>query len=552
MSDVSGRKLLWILPDLGQGASGGLQTIFRHITYLQERGARCDVSMIAEQTAAEYDLRKRIRTYYDCVDMGIVDVTMIDGSDYDLCIATMNTTIPHALATGCPRVAYFVQDYEPLFYPMGDAYISAAATYSCGAIPITIGRWLAAKLAAEHGVQSYVTSFGADLTLYRPLRQPGGDEMRKERAICAIWQPEKPRRCSRLVESALLAFHELCPDVKIYLYGSKTRSDRLEGIAEHLGVLTKKECNELYNRCLVGLSMGSSNPSRIPFEMMSAGLPVVDLYQENNWYDLPAGPVCLAKPTPDALACALSRIVLNRDLQADLSRRAVSFMADRPMSLETEEFANAVCGICLGEQLTIHADDHRRMYDDGPVDADERAREVWSRLQREELQGASRPLNGRYVRIAVSSVVEASEWKAYVWHDEHQRDMQCYVLHPSSGGANQYEAVFDINEHDSFSGKYFIHVYANIDGADCMAATLDQLIAHPQRELIAREKAEKAETADTAAAKPSSTAPVFPFAVVELDVSTSAPKDVSDTDEAHREQAPRERRRGLFKRFMRG
>ena len=551
MNDMSGKRLLWILPELGQGASGGLQTIFRHISYLQKRGTQSDVILIAERATAEYELRKRISKCYDCDGIRIVDFATVDGSDYDMCVATMNTTVQYALTTGCSRIAYFVQDYEPWFYPMGDSYVNAAATYSDDVTPITIGRWLSAKLSLEHGVQSYVTCFGSDSSIYRPLPREAGDKTRTEQAICVIWQPEKPHRCAGLVESTMRVFHALCPDVKIYLYGSNKRSERLEGVVEHLGILTKQECNELYNRCLVGLSMSSSNPSRIPFEMMSAGLPVVDWYQANNLYDLPDGPVRLAKPTPDALASALAEVVGDKDLQADLSKQAIDFMAARPIHLETEEFANAVYDICQGGRPTIDADPHRRLYDCAPIEASNHAREIWRGLQRMDLLESFKPLNGRYVRVMVSSSVKADGWKAFVWHDENQRDMRCYALHPSVDDASRHETVFDLDDHDSFSGRYHIHVYATIDGQDLIAAIVDQDIAHPDRESLARKASEEAVVTDTSDS--SSRVPEFPFAVLELESSESAPQDVAAAENAsHESHRQRGRRRGLIGRFVRG
>ena len=55
--------------------------------------------------------------------------------------------------------------------------------------------------------------------------------------------------------------------------------------------------------------MSASNPSRIPFEMMAAGLPVVELYKENNIYDMPDEGVLLARPTPEAIASAIIHLV---------------------------------------------------------------------------------------------------------------------------------------------------------------------------------------------------------------------------------------------------
>ena len=94
------------------------------------------------------------------------------------------------------------------------------------------------------------------------------------------------------------------PDIIIYLYGSskKVRTD-FEYVNK--GIISVEECNQLYNKCRVGLCISATNPSRIPFEMMSTGLPVVDIYGENNLYDYPDDVINLAQSSPDAIAQAL-------------------------------------------------------------------------------------------------------------------------------------------------------------------------------------------------------------------------------------------------------
>ena len=103
------------------------------------------------------------------------------------------------------------------------------------------------------------------------------------------------------------------PKVKIYLYGSsQSAKGSIWFEHEHLGLLKLYDCNELYNRCAVGLCLSSSNPSRIPFEMMAAGLPVVELWRENNLYDLSPKAVSLSDQTPESLAEGILRLLADQ------------------------------------------------------------------------------------------------------------------------------------------------------------------------------------------------------------------------------------------------
>ncbi|MDA4182763.1 glycosyl transferase family 1, partial [Escherichia coli] len=80
---------------------------------------------------------------------------------------------------------------------------------------ITIGRWLRYKLQNDFAVESYHFEFGANHNIYK--RVP---TIQKEKAVCFIYQPDKPRRCSRIGIEALGIVKHCMPDVKIYLYGS--------------------------------------------------------------------------------------------------------------------------------------------------------------------------------------------------------------------------------------------------------------------------------------------------------------------------------------------
>ena len=189
-------------------------------------------------------------------------------------------------------------------------------------------------------------SFCADTNVYKKL-----DNVEKENAVCFIFQPEKPRRCSNIGIRALLLVKALRPDVKIYLYGSDV-DIKLDVEMENLHIMPIDKCNELYNKCKVGVCMSSSNPSRIPFEMMAAGLPVVDLYRENNLYDIPEDGVLLADTSPEAIATAIIKILDDDKLQQSMSKKGYEFMKNYPIEKGFEEFLYFVNNILDDKNIT--------------------------------------------------------------------------------------------------------------------------------------------------------------------------------------------------------
>ena len=239
---------------------------------------------------------------------------------------------------------YFVQDYEAMFNPMGDAYLMAENSYRYGLIPITIGRWLKHELASRFRVPAYHFDFGADNRIYRPLGQP------REQAICFIYQPDKPRRCSRIGIEALGIVKHHRPDVKVYLYGSPVNEKGNVWFEhEHLGLLKLQDCNALYNRCALGLCLSSSNPSRIPFEMMAAGLPVVEFWRTNNLYDMPPTAVSLSEQTPESLAENILGLLADANERELMSQAGVAYMSGRPLQGETEQFKTIITRILNGQ-----------------------------------------------------------------------------------------------------------------------------------------------------------------------------------------------------------
>ncbi len=329
-------RAAWVLPSLIEG-SGGHRTILQNVQYLIRKGYECDVYVEDKgEVKNSEELRRQAETLFGKHDCRFILGYDIQG-EYDIIFATAWFTAKVVRDCNSKAVkAYFIQDFEALFNPMGDGYILACNSYGYGLKPVTIGRWLSHKMQTEYRTPSRYFDFCADRRIYRPL-----PETKKEHAICFVYQPDKPRRCSVLGIEALGIVKFLRPDVKIYLYGSNIKGN-VWFEHENLGIIPLEKCNALYNKCEVGLCISSSNPSRIPFEMMAAGLPVVDLYMENNFYDMPNEGVRLAHTTPESIAQALIEILDHRETAAEMSEAGKRYMADKDLEHGFEQFYAAV------------------------------------------------------------------------------------------------------------------------------------------------------------------------------------------------------------------
>ena len=85
--------------------------------------------------------------------------------------------------------------------------------------------------------------------------------------------------------------------------------------------------------------------------MMAAGLPVVDLYLENNLYDMPDTSISLAEPTPEAIATAIISILDDDHKQKAMSKAGIEFMSRYPINKGFEQFGEIVDAIINNQKL---------------------------------------------------------------------------------------------------------------------------------------------------------------------------------------------------------
>lgn len=387
------KRAAWILPSLLEG-SGGHRTILQNASYLASKGDfLCDLYVEDDGiTKNNEELRERAEKLFGpCPGCRFFLGYSLKESMYDVLFATAWYTakVVRDIPLDVSKI-YFVQDFEACFSPMGDGYLLACNSYCYGLKPITIGKWLTHKMCTEFGSPSQYFDFCADKEIYFP-----DGNVEKENAICFVYQPDKPRRCSTIGIEALGIVKYLRPEVKIYLYGSAQRGSVW---FEHtnLGILSTEECNSLYNRCKVGLCISSSNPSRVPFEMMAAGLPVVDLYMENNLYDMPDDAITLAHYTPESIAQALIDILDSPERQNKISAAGRAFMREKGLNVGYEQFYQAVLHVMDGTIPEMRG--MEKMYTAAPVVSDVVSR-VGNIQIPSDIMGDQTGLIGRLKRI---------------------------------------------------------------------------------------------------------------------------------------------------------
>lgn len=333
------KKAAWVIPSFFKG-SGGCRTIFQHINYMAE-DYECDVYVYdVGDYRNEAQLKKAANRFYGiCKCNFFLGEEINEEKQYDAVIATSWFTVESVCKySGAAKKYYFVQDYEPMFYSVGDEYVLARNTYTQGLHVITIGKWLAWKISKDCDCATQYFDFCVDRSKYYRI-----ENIQKEKAVCFICQPEKSRRCSKVGLEALRIVKKRFPETTIYLYGG-TKKIHTDFEYVNKGIISVEDCNQLYNKCAVGLCISATNPSRIPFEMMATGLPVVDIYWENNLFDYSDEAIVLAQSDPTSIAQAIIDILENEELRQSLIASSQKFMLDRDLRYGFSQFMKILDG----------------------------------------------------------------------------------------------------------------------------------------------------------------------------------------------------------------
>lgn len=302
-------KIGWVMSPPGRG-SGGHQNIYRFIKFLEESGHECSIylySNFEERTITE--IQRSMGPSYADVAARMYWLDDSDVEDNDAVFATgWETAYPVYGLSEKLHKFYFVQDYEPYFFPVGSEYVLAENTYRFGFTGITAGGWLSKKLNNDFGMKTDHFDFGSDENHYVHRNSSA----RKE--ILFYARPVTARRGFEMGIKALAKFHKINPDIIINLVGWDTSTYKIPFPHNNLMMLELNELSTLYNRCSAALVMSLTNMSLLPLELLSCGtIPVVNDGENNRLVsDNPF--IAYADNSPVALAEKLDEVVRRKDL----------------------------------------------------------------------------------------------------------------------------------------------------------------------------------------------------------------------------------------------
>lgn len=314
--------------------SGGHTTGFRMVRALEEAGHRCVIHLYDKHGSPVAYHSKVIRECWPALQARVVDIR--DGVECaDAYVATSWSTAHVLGAHGSKpgRRMYFVQDYEPFFYPRGSEFALADDTYRFGFRTIALGGMVAEMLRTNHGIRVDRIPFGTDLSMYR-LTNTGPRD-----GVVFYAKPRVARRGYALAMAALREFNRSQPGQSIHLFGDA--QVRPPFPAHVHGTVSPAALADMYNSSVAGLAISFTNISLVPYEMLACGAIPVMNSDPHARHELCNPTVRWAAATPSALAGELLAAVRHHDISG-IARRAADSAIGLDWCRAQQEFVRIV------------------------------------------------------------------------------------------------------------------------------------------------------------------------------------------------------------------
>lgn len=278
-----GKRVLFVLP--ARTAGGGGNIILLEADRLRRLGIDAHIVNLSSNRdifIASYP-ENTLPTHFVDSPEAIVELAM----SFDAVVATLYLTVewlaPLAKREGAPRIAYYVQDYEPDFFP-AEHPEHARALKSYSLIPnarlVTKTQWNRRILQEKCGATASVIGIDYDDERYFPSRvsQAGNSIVR----VCAMLRPQTPRRAPELTARVLkLLKTKFGSQVSIHTFGCNDNDPSYHALGldiehENLGECSPEAVSQLLRRTDVFLDLSSFQAMGLTaLEAMACGAAVV-------------------------------------------------------------------------------------------------------------------------------------------------------------------------------------------------------------------------------------------------------------------------------------
>lgn len=262
---VMGKKIGFVL--LTRGGNGGANSVCQEVIGMRKLGADAYVINSANYKEAFSNNYPELQKYTCYYKKGSVEDLYEKTKDFDILIATIFTSVSviRDVMKKNPQIkpAYYIQDYEPLFFEKEDIlYKEAYDSYSL--IPknclFAKTNWLVSTVSDNHGIQVNKVTPSIDIRVYNPYLikyKSCSDKI----SVTAMVRPRTPRRNSAGTLNVLGALKKKFKDkIKIVIFGCTENElepyRKLCGFEyENLGILKKGDVAALMAKSDIFIDM---------------------------------------------------------------------------------------------------------------------------------------------------------------------------------------------------------------------------------------------------------------------------------------------------------
>lgn len=334
----------WVIPDT-KTMSGGHTTLLRMVKFLEQFGHKNRIYIFGE---SYHRTSKKLKEFYNknYFQLEAEFYPNIENiKDCDALIAsTWQTAYPVRAIQNAQKKFYFVQDFEPWFFPMNSEYKLAENTYKFGFYGICAGSWLAKTISENYGMGADYFDLAYDSKIYYPREKNNSviletsdeyykskknvelEDIKIPRIVCYA-RPVTPRRCFKLMIQGLRELYMRGIDFDLSFVGWDLTPYIIPFEYRNLRVLTHKGLADLYNWADIGVVFSPTNYSLLPHEMMVCKLPVLELKGQTTEYVFKEGQnITLADSDPIAIADKLEWLINNSEERRKLADNAYEYV----------------------------------------------------------------------------------------------------------------------------------------------------------------------------------------------------------------------------------
>lgn len=275
------KSIVFILPDMAT-FSGGLTSVLRLVTYLS--GFGYDIYYYTLNPTDESVFKHNATINLKGYKGQLIQEQELQQRTFDVAVATLWTSVYFVAKNRhlFSYKAYFIQDFEPYFYPQGDLFQLSLQTYRMGFLMISLGSWNKRMIESnDPNLKVHYIDFPFEQSEYQKgssKRTRIQEKIARKLLTFAVYLKNDPKRAPALVILQLGYMKQQLEaqgyTIEIIYYGTDASFEIMYGF--NAGKLSLEALKSLYLKADFGVVASFTNISLVNYEMIAMGLPVMD------------------------------------------------------------------------------------------------------------------------------------------------------------------------------------------------------------------------------------------------------------------------------------